>query len=650
MSKPTYYITTAIPYASRKPHIGNTYEAILTDALARYKKQRGYDVFFLTGTDEHGQKIEDYAEKAGISPQEYADGVTGQIKDIWRGMCVDYDKFIRTTDDYHMKAVQGIFKKFYDQGDIYKHEYEGWYCVPCESFYTDLQLKDGKCPDCGGNVSRAKEESYFFRMSKYAPKLIEYIEKTPGFIEPEARKKEMLNNFLYPGLQDLCVSRTSFSWGVPVTFDPKHVVYVWVDALSNYITALGYDVNEKGELYKKYWPCDCHIIGKDIVRFHTIYWPIFLMALGEPLPKKIYGHGWLLFGQDKMSKSKGNVMYSDELAEKFGVDGVRHYVLSEMPYSSDGSITYENLIKRCNADLANNLGNLVSRTFAMTKKYFDGVIPSGEYREDIDDELENARIDAIKAFCGNMDSYHVADAIDAAFGFLRRANKYIDETTPWILAKDESKKNRLGTVLYNLLECIRIGAILLFPDMPTTCGKIFSYLGTDKTGYDDLAFGGLTAGKALNECDMLFARIDEEKFMAELEKKLAENEAANAPKKIEKPKLMPQINIDNFMSVELRAGKVLSCEKVKKSDKLLKFEIDLGWETRQIVSGIAKWYSPEELIGKNVIVVANLAPAVLRGVESNGMILSADGVDEDGNEKATVVILPDDVVPGSKIR
>ena len=640
-NKGPFYITTAIPYASQKPHIGNVYEAILTDTIARFKKQDGYDVFFLTGTDEHGQKIEKCAQQKGVSPQEYADGITGTIKDIWRTMNVEYSKFIRTTDDYHVAAVQKMFKKFYDQGDIYKNEYEGWYCVPCESFFTDTQVTDGKCPDCGRPVSREKEESYFFRMSKYAPKLIEYIENTPGFIEPEARKKEMLNNFLYPGLQDLCVSRTSFTWGVPVTFDEKHVVYVWVDALSNYITAMGYSVDEKGELYQKYWPCDCHVIGKDIVRFHTIYWPIFLMALGEPLPKKVYGHGWLLFGEDKMSKSKGNVLYADELAKKFGVDGVRHYVLSEMPYSSDGSITYENLIKRYNGDLANNLGNLVSRTAAMTKKYFGGVIPSPDCKEPLDEELSIAAKEACEAFRKGMESYHIADASDAAFAFLRRANKYIDETEPWVLAKDESKKARLGTVLYNLLECIRIGTILLWPMMPSTCEKVWVQLATDKTTYDALSFGLLESGKPLCDGEMLFARIDEAKFMADLEKELAEKE----PPKPAKPVLAEQINIDAFASVELRAGKILSAEKVEKSDKLLKFQIDLGWETRQIVSGIAKWYKPEEMVGKTVIVVANLAPAKLRGVESNGMLLAADVGDE-----AKVVFLPDDVPAGAKIR
>lgn len=640
-NKGTFYITTAIPYASRKPHIGNTYEAILTDAIARFKKQDGYDVFFLTGTDEHGQKIEKCAAEMGIHPQEYADGVTGGIKDIWANMNVDYSKFIRTTDDYHMAAVQKIFQKFYDQGDIYKNEYEGWYCVPCESFFTDTQVVDGKCPDCGAPVSKAKEESYFFRMSKYAPKLIEYIESHPGFIEPESRKKEMLNNFLYAGLQDLCVSRTSFSWGVPVTFDPKHVVYVWVDALSNYITAMGYSVDEKGELYQKYWPCNCHVIGKDIVRFHTIYWPIFLMALGEPLPKKIYGHGWLLFGEDKMSKSKGNVLYADELAKKFGVDGVRHYVLAEMPFASDGSITYDNLIKRYNGDLANNLGNLVSRTAAMTKKYFDGIIPSPDCKESLDEELVAAAKDACAAFRKGMETYHVADASDAAFAFLRRANKYIDETEPWMLAKDEAKKARLGTVLYNLLECIRVGTILLWPLMPATCEKVWAQLNTEKTGYDTLVFGSLETGKALSDGEMLFSRIDEAKFMEELEKE----EAAKQPPKPEKPTLADQINIDAFAAVELRAGKILSAEKVAKSDKLLKFQVDLGFETRQVVSGIAKWYKPEDMVGKTVVVVANLAPAKLRGEESCGMLLAADVGDE-----AKVVFLSDDIPAGAKIR
>ena len=639
--KKKFYLTTAIAYASAKPHIGNVYEAILSDAIARYHRFRGEDVFFLTGTDEHGQKIEDKASAAGVSPQEYVDNVAGVIRGIWDKMNVSYDHFIRTTDEQHVKTVQHIFKKFYDQGDIYKGTYEDWYCVPCESFFTETQLVDGKCPDCGAPVKKAKEETYYFRMNKYADRLIEYIESHPGFIEPEARQKEMINNFLKPGLQDLCVSRTSFKWGIPVEFDDKHVVYVWLDALSNYITALGYDVDEQGELYKKYWPADVHVIGKDIMRFHSIYWPIFLMALGEPLPEKIFGHPWLLNGVDKMSKSKGNVMYADELADLFGVDGVRHYVLSEMPYASDGTITYENIITRYNTDLANNLGNLVKRTVDMTIKYFDGVIPAPAGDEGTDGELKAAVSEAVADVDRLMLSYRVADASEAVFSMLRRANKYIDETTPWVLAKDEASRGRLGTVLYNLLETIRVGASLLSSFLPETAEMIFACIGCGNEN-DSTVFGALKAGEKVGESKVLFTRIDEKKFFEEFEK----NHPAPAPteeKKPEKPEGCALIGIDDFMNVELRTAQVLSCESVPKAKKLLKLQLDLGYEQRQVVSGIAKYYKPEQLVGKKLIVVSNLKPAVLCGVESQGMILAS------GEETVRVVFLDPETPLGERV-
>ena len=647
MEKQKFYLTTAIAYASRKPHIGNTYEIIMTDAVARYKRQRGYDVFFMTGTDEHGQKIEDLAKAEGISPQNYVDNVAGDIRRIWDRMNTTYDHFIRTTDCHHKKAVQHIFKKLYDKGDIYKNEYEGWYCIPCESFVPESQLKDGKCPDCGREVTRTKEETYYFRMSKYANRLIKYIEDNPDFIQPESRKKEMLNNFLLPGLQDLCVSRTSFKWGVPVDFDPNHVVYVWVDALSNYITGLGYDVNEQGELYSKYWPADVHIIGKDIIRFHTIYWPIILMALDLPLPKKVFGHPWLLSGMDKMSKSRGNVMYADDLADMFGVDGVRHYVLAEMPYASDGTITYENMVKRFNTDLANNLGNLVNRTVAMTKKYFDGVIPTPGEETELDADLKATCMTAIEKFKENMDTYHIADAEAEVFEMLRRANKYIDETTPWALAKDPDKKERLGTVLYNLTECIRIGAVLLTPFLPETAEKIFGQIGTDKTDYASIeAFGALESGKSVGEATMLFARIDEAAFLKAIEEKQeAERKAKEAEEKAkQKPEPMPEVDISAFAALELRCAKILSAEPVPKAKKLLKLQVSLGYEQRQVVSGIAKFYKPEDLIGKKVVLICNLKPAVLCGVESCGMILAS------GEEDVKVVFLDESVREGERIR
>ena len=650
--KEKYYITTAIAYASTKPHIGNTYEIIATDAVARYKRARGYDVFFCTGTDEHGQKIENKALEAGITPKQYVDGVSGQIKDIWNLMNASYDHFIRTTDDYHEAAVKKIFKKMYDKGDIYKDQYEGWYCTPCESFFTETQLKDGKCPDCGREVHLAKEEAYKFNMSKYADRLMKHIEDHPEFIEPESRRKEMVNNFLKPGLQDLCVSRTSFKWGIPVDFDDKHVIYVWLDALTNYITAIGYDPDktfeEQPEKFQKYWPADVHMIGKDIVRFHSIYWPIFLMSLDLPLPKKIFGHPWFNFGADKMSKSKGNVVYADDLAKKFGVDGVRYYVLAEMPYANDGPISYEAIITRYNTDLANNLGNLVSRTVAMTKKYFDGVIPVPGAEEGTDAELKAAAAEAVKAFSEHMDALHFADACADVFTMLRRANKYIDETTPWTLAKSEETMPRLQTVLYNLLETIRIGAVMLQCLIPATADTIFANINSDVRDYDSaLTFGALESGKTVGDAAPLFQRIDEAKFLAEIEakKKAAEEAAAKVNKPaVEKPEGVVQIGIDDFMNVDLRTAEIKACEKIPKAKKLLKLTIDIGWEERTVVSGIAKYYEPEALVGKKVIVVSNLKPAVLCGIESNGMILAS------GEETVRVVFLDPETPNGERVR
>ena len=646
--KEKYYLTTAIAYASTKPHFGNTYEVIMADAVARYKRLRGYDVFFCTGTDEHGQKIELKANEAGITPKEYVDNVAAQVRGVWDKMNTTYDHFIRTTDDYHEEAVKHIFKKMYDKGDIYLGSYEGWYCTPCEAFFTESQLKDGKCPDCGREVKMASEKAYFFRMSKYADRLMKYIEENPDFIEPESRKKEMINNFLRPGLQDLCVSRTSFKWGIPVDFDPEHVVYVWLDALSNYITALGYDpcLDEQPESFKKNWPCDVHIIGKDIMRFHSIYWPIFLMSLDIPLPKKIFGHPWFNFGQDKMSKSRGNVVYADALADKIGVDGVRYYALAEMPYANDGSVTYDGVLNRFNTDLANNLGNLVNRTVAMTKKYFDGTIPVPAEETDLDRELKATFEQAVKKYTELMDTFHIADAVSELFTALRRANKYIDETTPWSLAKDESKKERLGTVLYNLLESIRIAAVLLSPIIPDAADKIFEQIGSDIRDFDSvLSFGALKAQTPVGEAVPLFSRIDEAKFMAEIEaeREAAEKAAAGEPV-TEDTDHLPQITIDDFAKVELRCAKVIACEKVKKAKKLLKLQLDLGFEQRQVVSGIAAYYEPESLIGRKVVLVTNLAPAKLCGIESEGMILAS------GEDKINVVFLPDDTPLGSKIR
>ena len=645
--KPKFYITTAIAYTSRKPHIGNSYEIVLTDAIARYKRMLGYDVFFLTGTDEHGQKIEEYAKEAGVTPKEYVDKVAGEIRGICDSLNTTYDKFIRTTDDYHEKTVQKIFKKLYDQGDIYKSEYEGLYCTPCESFWTESQLdENGCCPDCHRPVQKAKEEAYFLRLSKYQKQLEEFIESHENFIYPEARKKEMLNNFIKPGLQDLCVSRTSFKWGIPVTFDPKHVVYVWVDALSNYITALGYDPDGSSDLYKKYWPADVHIIGKDIVRFHTIYWPIMLMALGEPLPKQVYGHPWLLFGEDKMSKSRGNVIYADDLISVFGVDAVRYYLLAEMPHAADGSITYETMIERYNTDLANTIGNLVNRTVAMQNKYFDGVVQPCAVTGEFDDEVKALAVQTLSDVDRCFNEYKISDSVACILTLARRLNKYIDETMPWALAKDETKKARLGTVLYNLLEGIRYLAILLSPYMPDTSKAIFEQLGTDVRDYDSLrTFGGLKVGEKVGEAKPLFNRIDTEKLIAELTAAQKENQAEEKKVAAEVEGLA-QIGIEDFGKVELRVAEVTACEPIKRAKKLLKLTLDDGTGTPRIVaSGIAKWYTPDDLVGKKVILVANLKPAVLCGVESNGMILAADCAEDD-----VKVLFVDGMPNGARIR
>ena len=651
-NKGKYYITTAIAYTSRKPHIGNSYEIVMTDALARYKRMQGYDVFFLTGTDEHGQKIEGYANAAGVTPKQYVDKVAGEIRDICDLLNTTYDKFIRTTDDYHEKAVQHIFKKLYDQGDIYKGEYTGLYCTPCESFWTESQLVDGKCPDCGREVKPAKEEAYFLKLSKYQKQLEDYIESNENFIYPEARKKEMLNNFIKPGLQDLCVSRTSFKWGIPVTFDDKHVIYVWIDALSNYITALGYDPEGSGDLYKKYWPADVHIIGKDIVRFHTIYWPIMLMALGEPLPKQVYGHPWLLFGEDKMSKSRGNVIYADDLTELFGVDATRYYLLSEMPHAADGSITYETMIERYNSDLANTIGNLVNRTIAMTNKYFDGVIQAPTAKEAVDDDLAKTCVDAVKKVDELIATYHVADAVDTVLGIAKRANKYIDETEPWVLAKDPEKKERLGTVLYNLLEAIRYLAILLSPFTPETTDAIFAQTNMNAKDYDSLAeFGALEPGITVGKAEPLFARIDKDEMYEKIEARQKANAAAETANN-EKVKeelagvaKLAEISIDDFAKVELRVAEIKACEPIKRAKKLLKLTLDDGEGERTVASGIAPWYKPEDLTGHKVIIVSNLKPAKLCGVASQGMILAADNAEDD-----VKVIFVDDLNTGAKIR
>ena len=650
-NKKPYYITTAITYTSGRPHIGNTYEIILTDAIARYKRQQGYDVFFQTGTDEHGQKIEEKAKEAGVTPKEFVDKVAGIVRKNFDMMNTSYDYFIRTTDDYHEKQVQKIFKKLYEQGDIYKSTYEGLYCTPCESFWTESQLVDGKCPDCGRPVEKASEEAYFFNLQKYAPRLIKHIEDHPEFIQPESRKNEMINNFLRPGLQDLCVSRTSFKWGIPVDFDPGHVVYVWIDALSNYITSLGFDADgNHGELYKKYWPADVHIIGKDILRFHTIYWPIMLMALNEPLPKQVFGHPWLLVGDGKMSKSKGNAIYADELVHYFGVDAVRYFVLHEMPFAQDGTITWDLVVERINSDLANVLGNLVNRTISMQNKYFNGVISNPLEQEDIDKELIALALDTPKRVEKKMETLHVGEAIDEIFTLLKRCNKYIDETTPWVLGKDEAKKDRLATVLYNLLECIRISAVLLSSYMPETAEKILEELSTSERDADSLSeFGMLECGHTVEgKPEILFARIDAKEFMKTLEadRKKEEKAAKKADKKEAKKEEAPveQIGIEDFTKVELKVGTIISAEKHPKADRLLVEQIDLGEETRQIVSGIAASFSPEDVIGKKVIVVTNLKPVKLRGVESQGMILCASNADD-----LDIVTIVKDLPNGTKV-
>ena len=640
--KEKFYITTAIAYTSRKPHIGNTYEIVLTDAIARFKRYTGHDVFFCTGTDEHGQKIQELAEAAGISPREYVDGVAAEIKKIWDLMNTSYDKFIRTTDDYHVETVQKIFKKLYDQGDIYLDSYEDWYCTPCESFWTETQLVDGKCPDCGREVHKQHEEAYFFKMSKYADRLMKYIEENPDFIQPEARKKEMINNFLKPGLQDLCVSRTKIDWGIPVPIGKGHTVYVWLDALTNYITALGYRCDEKGELYQKYWPADVHIIGKDILRFHTIYWPIFLMALGEPLPKKIFGHPWLLNGQDKMSKSIGNVIYADDLVRNFGVDAVRYYLLHEMPFAADGTITFETLISRFNSDLANTLGNLVNRTVSMINKYFDGEIPSVGEETEFDADLADTCLRAAKKTEECMDKLRVADAMDCIWEIVNRANKYIDETMPWALAKSDDGREKLKTVMYNLIEAIRFITSLLGSFMPDTQTAIAKQTGAAELEWESLECFGMTKpGVKVGAAEPLFVRLDPEKKLAELEAELAPQPKEE---KVEIAPFKENVTIDDFGKLDIRVGKVVVCEKVPKSSKLLRFELEVGSERRQILSGIAKYYKPEDLIGKNVLFIANFPPRKMMGYESNGMILSAE---HDG--KLVVTSTLDDIQSGAEI-
>lgn len=646
MEKKPYYISTAIAYTSAKPHIGNTYEVVLADSIARYKRMTGYDVYFQTGTDEHGQKIQQKAEAAGITPQQYVDKVAGEIHNIWDLMNTTYDKFVRTTDPMHMKKVQKIFKKLYDQGDIYKGSYKGKYCTPCESFWTESQLKDGKCPDCGRKCVDAEEEAYFFKMSKYADRLIQYIQDHPDFIQPESRKNEMINNFLKPGLQDLCVSRTSFNWGIPVTFDEKHVIYVWLDALTNYITFSGYDPDgNHNEHYKKFWPADVHLIGKDIIRFHSIYWPIFLMALDQPLPKQVFGHPWLLVGNGKMSKSAGNVIYADDLVDLFGVDAVRYYVLHEIPFANDGIMTYELMMERINSDLANVLGNLVNRTIAMTHKYFNGEIMEPIETEPLDEELRSMALALPAKVEDKMNVLHVADAINEIFTLLRRSNKYIDETMPWVLAKEEDKKARLGTVLYNLLESIRFAAIMLKPYLPDTSDKIMAQLNIPNGGVESLReFNGMPVGGKVGEAEILFSRMDIPKKMKEIEEKLASD--SKTGKKEEEPAGI--ITFDDFCKVEMTVCKVKVCENVKKSKKLLRFELDDGTGmSRQILSGIAKYYKAEELVGKTVVACTNLAPRKMMGLESCGMLLSAVKETEDG-EDLHLVLLDDHITAGAK--
>ncbi len=643
-NKTPYYLTTAITYTSGKPHIGNVYEIVLADSICRYKRMTGYDVRFQTGTDEHGQKVEEKAKLEGVTPKEFVDKVAGIVKDQFDCMNVTYDKFIRTTDEYHEKQVQKIFKKLYDKGDIYKGHYEGMYCQECEAFYTKSQLtEDGKCPICGSEVKPMQEEAYFFRMSKYADQLLEYIESHPDFIQPESRKNEMINNFIKPGLQDLCVSRTSFTWGVPVDFDPKHVVYVWIDALTNYITGLGYDADGNSDpMYKKYWPVDLHLIGKDIMRFHTIYWPIMLMALGEPLPKKIFGHPWLLTGDSKMSKSKGNVIYADDLVNLFGQDAVRYIMLHEMPFAQDGHVTYELMIERINSDLANNLGNLVNRTLSMQNKYFNGEIANPEINEPLDDELKTLAMTTVKNVDAHMNELRVADAISDIFNLLARCNKYIDETMPWALAKDPDSISRLATVLYNLLESIRISAVLLEPFLPVTSEKILNQLNTQKRDIESVqTFGQLENGICVTKKpEILFQRLDEKEVMVKvnaIQEKIAQKREAEAKKK-------SMIEPSDFEKVDLRVGKVVSCEKHPDSDKLLILKVDLGEGTpRQIVSGIAKSYTAGQMIGKSVVVVANLKPAIIRGIESNGMLLAGK------DDKELAVVEVNDLSAGTRV-
>ena len=651
MSKPKYYITTAIAYTSGKPHIGNTYEAVLADAIARYKRQQGYDVFFQTGTDEHGQKIELKAEEAGVTPKEFVDNVSGQIKGIWDMMNTSYDKFIRTTDADHEKQVQKIFKKMYAKGDIYKGEYEGMYCTPCESFFTESQLVDGKCPDCGRPCIPAKEEAYFFKMSKYADRLIDHIKTHQEFIQPESRKKEMINNFLLPGLQDLCVSRTSFKWGIPVDFDPKHVVYVWLDALTNYITGIGYDCDgDNSELFNKMWPADLHLIGKDIIRFHTIYWPIFLMSLDLPLPKQVFGHPWLLQGDGKMSKSKGNVIYADELVDFFGVDAVRYFVLHEMPFDNDGVITWELMVERMNSELANTLGNLVNRTISMSNKYFGGVVENKGITDPVDDDMKNFILSVPAKVEAKMEKLRVADAITEVFTIFKRCNKYIDETMPWALAKDESKQDRLATVLYNLVEGICIGTTLLESFMPDTTKRILAQLNASERTLEDLKTFGLypSGNKVTEKPEILFARMD----IKEVMEKVNELHPAKEEPKKDKPEekvvdieAKPEITFDDFEKLQFQVGEVIACEAVKKSKKLLCSQVKIGSQVRQIVSGIKAYYTPEEMVGKKVMVVTNLKPAKLAGILSEGMILCAE--DADGN---VCVVSPEKNMPaGSEI-
>ena len=638
-----YYITTAIAYTSKKPHIGNTYEIILTDAIARYNRFIGKDVFFLTGTDEHGQKIQEIAEQSGITPQEHVDIIAGQIKDIADMLNISYDKFIRTTDGYHVDAVKKIFKKLYDQGDIYKGEYEGLYCTPCESFWTESQLVDGKCPDCGREVTKTKEEAYFFKMSKYQDKLIEYIESHPDFIQPESRKKEMVNNFLKVGLQDLCVSRSSFTWGVPVEFDPGHVIYVWIDALSNYITALDYTPDSQGELYKKYWPADVHIIGKDILRFHTIYWPIMLMALGEPLPKQVFGHPWMLVGEEKMSKSRGNVIYAEDLVKHFGVDAVRYYSLHEMPFAQDGTITYDVFISRYNSELANTLGNLVTRTVSMVNKYFGGTVPENAVAGDYDEDLKSVIKSSIEGVNEKMKTLHVADSIDEIWKIVNRANKYIDETTPWVLAKNQEDMPRLSTVLYNLLETIRVIAALLTSFMPSTAKAIAEQINDESLSYESIKeFGGYKVGTKVGDAKIMFQRIDMEEKIKQIEEEYALKMEGEKPVEIAPYK--DYIEFEEFEKLDIRVGKVLECEPVPKSSKLLRFTLEVGPDKRQILSGISKFHKPEELIGRNVIFIANLKPRKMMGLESCGMILSAEH-----GENLTVLTTLNDIQSGAEI-